>query len=118
MQKSEKFISTSETEQRTLQNFQIVFFVKKTILWTLGKQYWEPPPKYLTKNSRENQKQKHPKKFFWTPNMPLKERSQMFLPLSERFSLEDWKTKKSFFKDIVLQKMFLWAHWTEIWPHC
>ena len=45
MQKSEKFISTSETEQRTLQNFQIVFFVKKTILWTLGKQYWEPPPK-------------------------------------------------------------------------
>ena len=43
MQKSEKFISTSETEQRLLQNFQKVFFVKKTILWTLGKQFWQPP---------------------------------------------------------------------------
>ena len=75
------------------------------------------PPKYLTKNSRENQKQKHPKKFFWTPNMPLKEHSQKFLPLSERFSLEVWKTKKSFFEDIVLLKMFLWAHRKEIWPY-
>ena len=113
MKKSEKFISTSETEQRILQNFQTVFFVKKTILWTLGKQFWlTPPPKFLTKNSREIQKRKHPKKFLWTPNMPLKERSQKFLPLSDRFSLEVWKTKKSFFKDIVLFKMFLWAHRT------
>ena len=96
MQKSEKFISTSETEQRILQNFQIVFFVKKQFYGHLESSF-ENTPKYLTKNSREIQKQKHPKKFVWTPNMPLKERSQMFLPLSERFSLEVWKTKKSFF---------------------
>ena len=100
-----KIISTSETEQRISQNFQIVFFLKKTILWTLGKQFWQPPPqKSLTKNSREIQKQKHPKKFLWTPNLPLKDRSQMFLPLSERFSLEDWKTKKSFLKTLFSSK--------------
>ena len=76
------------------------------------------PPKSLTKNSTEIQKQKHSEKFLRIPNMPLKERSQKFLPLSERFSLEVWKTKKSFFKDIVLLKMFLWAKRTEILPHC
>ena len=70
------------------------------------------PPKSLTKNSTEIQKQKQSEKFLRTPNMPLKERSQKFLPLSERFSPEVWKTKKSFFKDIVLFKMFLWAHRT------
>ena len=94
-------------------------FCQKTILWTLGKQFWQPPPKKsLTKNSREIQKQKPPKKFLWTTNMPLKERSQKFLPLSERFSLEVRKTKKSFFKDIVLLKKFHWAHRTEVWSHC
>ena len=31
---------------------------------------------------------------------------------------EVWKTKKSFFKDIVLLKMFHWAHRTEVWLHC
>ena len=77
-----------------------------------------PPRKIFDQNSREIQKQKHAKKFLWTPNVPLKERSQKFLPLSERFSLEVWKTKKSFFKDIFLLKMFLWAKRTEILPHC
>ena len=119
MQKSEKFNSTSETEQRNLQSFQIVFFVKKRIYGHLESNFDNPPPqKFLTKNSREIQMQKHPKNFLWTPNMPIKERSQKFLPLSERFSLEVWKTKKSFFKDTFLLKMFRWAQRTEIWPHC
>ena len=117
MQKSEKFISTSETEQRILQNFQLVFFVKKHFYGHLESNFDNPPKKTLNKNSREIQKQKHPKKFLWTPNMPIKERSQRFLPLSERFSLEVWKTKKSFFKDTFLLKKFLWAQRTVIWPH-
>ena len=51
MKKSEKFISTSETEQGILQNFQVVFFVNETILCTLGKQFWQPPPKIFDQNS-------------------------------------------------------------------
>ena len=54
MQKSEKFISTSETEQRILQKFQIVFFVKKTVLWTLGKQFWQPPPEIFDQKLQRN----------------------------------------------------------------
>ena len=93
---------------------------KKRFYGHLESNFDNPPPqkKSLTKNSREIQKQNYPKKFLWTPNMPLKERSQKFLPLSERFSLEVWKTKNNFFKDIVLLKIFHWAHRTEVWSHC
>ena len=79
---------------------------------------FDKPPNIFDQNTSKIQKQKRPEKFLWTPNMPLKERSQKFLPLSERFSLEVWKTKKSFFKDPFLLKKFFGAHRREIWPHC
>ena len=69
-------------------------------------------------NESSNFRRKFRKMFLWTANMPLRERSQKLWPLSELFSLEVWKTKKKFFKDIVLLKMLLRAQPTEIWPHC
>ena len=69
-------------------------------------------------NGSSNFRRKFQKLFLWTANMPLRERSQKLWPLSELFSLEVWKTKKQFFKDIVLLKMLLRPQQTEIWPHC
>ena len=100
-------------------NWKRLFY--KTNLWDDRMQFWQTCISFrkslkVTKWFIELQK-KVPKNVLWTANMPLRERSQKLWPLSELFSLEVWKTKKKFFKDIVL-KMLLRAQPTEIWPHC
>ena len=104
MQKSENFFSTSETEQRNLQKVQKLFFVKKRLYEHLEGKSDNPPPKSLTKNSREIQKQKHPKKFLWTSNLPLKERSQSFCPCPNVFRSKSGKQKRVFLKTLFCSK--------------
>ena len=118
MQKSVKFMSTSQIWTKNFTKFPNSNYCQKKRFYGHLESIFDKPPKIFDQNTSKIQKQKRPEKFFWTPNMPLKERSQKFLPLSERFSLEVWKTKKSFFKDLVLLKIFLGAHRREILPHC
>ena len=77
-----------------------------------------PQKVWKWQNGWSNFRRKFRKMFLWTTNMPLRERSQKFWPMSELYSLEVWKTKKKFLKDLVLLKMFLRPQRTEIGPHC
>ena len=94
----------------------------KMVLWDDRMQFWQTRifsrKVWKWQNGSLHFRRKFRKLFLWTTKMPLRERSQKFWPMSELYSLEVWKTKKNFFKDIVLLKMFLRAQRTEIWPHC
>ena len=65
-----------------------------------------PQKVWKWQNGWSNFRRKFRKLILWTTNMPLRECSQKFWPMSELY-FEVWKTKKKFFKDIVLLKMFL-----------
>ena len=57
---------------------------------------FDKSPKIFDQNTSKIQKQKRPEKFFWTPNMPLKEQPKVFA-LVRTFFARSLKNKKEFF---------------------